>query len=139
MKNALNCIVCDKELENVFEEAQNQPYEGLSFVSYGHYGGTAFDPMDGRYLEVNICDECLLKKHTNIFLGQDRRLVTISSEFGNTVIGTTKVYRQLTPWKPEVESETDPFHLDNFEEFLQYSHQIDTRFSGTQIKEMFEK
>ena len=39
----------------------NQPYGGLAFQSEGHYGSTVFDPMDGTYLEVNICDECLLR------------------------------------------------------------------------------
>ena len=59
----LPCIICGAKLENVFEEAQNQVYGGTCFKSYGHYGSTVFDPMsDRRYLEINICDPCLLKR-----------------------------------------------------------------------------
>jgi hypothetical protein len=61
----LPCIICDKELDAVAPEFQtNQPYDAVSFIAYGQYGSTVFDPCDGRgtYLEVNICDECLIKK-----------------------------------------------------------------------------
>jgi hypothetical protein len=37
----------------------NQPNDGLSFTSFGAYGSSFFDPMDGTYLEVTICDPCL--------------------------------------------------------------------------------
>ncbi len=37
----------------------NQPQRGLEFISYGHYGSTVFDPMNGSYLVINICDVCL--------------------------------------------------------------------------------
>ena len=35
--------------------------DGLHFRTYGHYGSTIFDPMDGTYLDVAICDECIMK------------------------------------------------------------------------------
>lgn len=54
----MNCIVCDKPLKN-FGYEDNQPDGGTAFQSHGHYGSTAFDPMDGTYLEINICDPCL--------------------------------------------------------------------------------
>lgn len=59
--DALPCIRCDKPLKNVDPEytSGNQPYEGTAFTTYGHYGSTIFDPMDGTILEINICDECL--------------------------------------------------------------------------------
>lgn len=63
---ALPCIVCEKPLVNVFDDADNQPYCGTEFVSYGHYGSTIHDsgmnpggaPMA---LVVNICDTCILR------------------------------------------------------------------------------
>lgn len=61
---ALPCIVCSKHLDDVFpeyEQDQNQPCYGLTFVTYGHYGSTSFDPMDGSTLELNVCEECLDK------------------------------------------------------------------------------
>lgn len=63
----LPCMVCDKELESaVGDSERNQPYEATTFVAYGQYGSTVFDPFDTdqvrRFLEVNICDECLTRK-----------------------------------------------------------------------------
>jgi hypothetical protein len=56
----MKCIVCRKDLANVPGE-ENQPAGGVEFTSRGHYGSTAFDPMDGTFLAVNICDDCLTK------------------------------------------------------------------------------
>lgn len=63
----LRCFRCDKELDPVFPDmtsAPNQPYAGTRFISYGHYGSTVHDPAGhggGReFLEINICDLCLL-------------------------------------------------------------------------------
>lgn len=59
---ALECIACGRELEDAVEPVPgvNQPHKGTAFASHGHYGSTAFDPMDGHSLEINICDPCLL-------------------------------------------------------------------------------
>lgn len=61
----LPCIVCDKKLEPAFDETINQPSDGLAFQTRGHYGSTFFDPMDGSWIEVNICDECLKAAHAS--------------------------------------------------------------------------
>jgi hypothetical protein len=59
-KPALPCIICNKLLFNVYEDAVNQPSDGLGWVCYGNYGSTVFDPIGtGEYLELNICDECV--------------------------------------------------------------------------------
>lgn len=57
---SLPCIACRKPLEDVFEgpSAGNQPYAGLEFLGYGHYGCTIFDMGPGQLI-VNICDDCL--------------------------------------------------------------------------------
>ena len=57
-RKTLFCVRCDGSMENV-NTAGNQPMGGLAFVSHGHYGSTVFDPMNGDYLELNICDACL--------------------------------------------------------------------------------
>ena len=54
---ALPCIVCGRELEGC--SLPNQPLDGLSFYTRGAYGTTLFDPMDGSYIELNVCDPCL--------------------------------------------------------------------------------
>lgn len=52
------CIKCDKSLTNLANVGM-QPDNGLACVTYGHYGSTYFDPMDGSYLEFTICDTCI--------------------------------------------------------------------------------
>lgn len=56
----LQCIVCRDLLDNIYTPGI-QPNAGLAFYSQGHYGTTFFDPMDGSYIEVCICDSCLEK------------------------------------------------------------------------------
>lgn len=59
MSQALPCICCGKQLENVDAQVTNQPFDGTQFETGGHYGSTVFDPMDGTELIVNVCDGCL--------------------------------------------------------------------------------
>ena len=55
----LPCLVCRKPLANACPGVENQPRGGLEFTTSGHYGSTAFDPMNGEQLTINICDDCL--------------------------------------------------------------------------------
>lgn len=55
----MNCIICAKSIRNLEADDGNHPHGGTAFQSHGHYGSSAFDPMDGTYLEINICDPCL--------------------------------------------------------------------------------
>lgn len=48
------CVRCDKKLENFMEGRGFQPNYGLAFITYGHYGSTFFDPMDGSWMEIAI-------------------------------------------------------------------------------------
>ena len=60
----LPCLCCDKKLESSIPNNLNiinQPNNANIFKSYGHYGSDLFDPMNGEYLEINICSECLEK------------------------------------------------------------------------------
>jgi hypothetical protein len=70
--NPLACIVCDRLLEHamspgtlpngtVLEETTNQPYGGTVFYSHGQYGSTVFDETTGAFLEITVCDKCLVK------------------------------------------------------------------------------
>lgn len=59
---ALPCLVCGKPLEDVSSGSPvNQPYGGLGLVTYGAYGSTVFDPMNGTYLSFSVCDQCLVE------------------------------------------------------------------------------
>lgn len=72
-ENHINCIACSKTLENLDytlrdgKSVEVHPMGGLHFRTYGHYGSTVFDPMGtGEYLDVAICDECVLKNMGNV-------------------------------------------------------------------------
>lgn len=60
-KIRLECVVCDKPLKDASGGLHFQPMGGTAFQSYGHYGSTVFDPMDGSFIELAICDQCLVK------------------------------------------------------------------------------
>lgn len=55
----MDCIVCGGSLKNVGGFEENQPLRGAAFQTSGHYGSAVFDPMDGTFLEINVCDSCL--------------------------------------------------------------------------------
>lgn len=60
MVEAVQCVRCNTELDNVLASDDGfQPMGGLAFRTYGHYGSTEFDPMDGSYIEIVLCDICL--------------------------------------------------------------------------------
>jgi hypothetical protein len=58
MAETLTCIKCEKQLKN-FASDMHHPNDGLAFYTLGHYGSSYFDPMDGSFLELTICDECV--------------------------------------------------------------------------------
>jgi hypothetical protein len=69
----LLCFKCSKKLEPAFihiEDIVNHPYGGTVFISYGQYGSTVWDPpvssSHGTFLEINICDECLVKNRQQV-------------------------------------------------------------------------
>jgi hypothetical protein len=54
------CIKCNKKLSNIDDrDNQVQPQDGVAFITYGHYGSTFFDPCNGDYMQIVVCDECL--------------------------------------------------------------------------------
>lgn len=56
----VSCICCKKPLEEIYPDVSfNQPLYALTFKTRGHYGSQVFDAMDGTYLELNVCDECV--------------------------------------------------------------------------------
>jgi len=75
-ERALSCIVCDKGLSNVFPDVENQPSGGVHFSSYGNYGSTVFDEVDGSYLEINICDDCMKRASEQGKVMSARRVTT---------------------------------------------------------------
>lgn len=60
MSAVLPCIVCGKKLEPMDSGSPNHAADANEFRAHGQYGSTVFDPLDGSYLAVNICDPCVV-------------------------------------------------------------------------------
>ena len=110
--DALPCIVCGNALPNVSDDATNQPSGGTAFMTHGHYGSTAFDPMDGNFLELNVCDGCLESagRAGRVLLGRDSKPVVAhvgpdALRHMPVLIGYVKVQREPVPWHPGLEDE----------------------------------
>lgn len=75
MGNRVTCIRCEKQMRNFLDDGRHQPDDGLAFFTQGHYGSTFFDPMDGGYLELSICDECVAwaDEHGYVYRSPARR------------------------------------------------------------------
>lgn len=59
MNVSLPCAVCSKPIEAVDKDHPEQPYGANIFISYGHYGATAYDSPGGENLEIFICTDCM--------------------------------------------------------------------------------
>ena len=110
---ALPCVRCDSPLENVFDDAENQPHAGLAFTSAGHYGGTLFDPMDGSYIEISLCDKCLAKMRDagRVLYGRKSKPVIYQGD----VVGWTPVHRELVTWNGQDEPPEEPLQIGDLD------------------------
>jgi hypothetical protein len=68
----------------------------VAFHSEGHYGSTVWDPMDRKYIEINVCDECLRTRSERVLQGREYKLVLCQGAF----VGITPARRPLMPWRP---------------------------------------
>lgn len=109
-REALPCAVCGARVENIDGSYINSPYAATAFATHGHYGSTTFDPMNGCYLELNICDSCIrrLRDERKILLGQDRKRVVTDYHH---VVGWVPVRREMTPWQDGSERDED-FYIE---------------------------
>jgi len=74
MSAPLPCIRCGKALEPVDPAyAPLQPDCGVMFSASGNYGSEVFDLMDRTHLEINLCDECVIKSRDEGRLVRKRR------------------------------------------------------------------
>ena len=69
--DTIACFCCDKSMENMHYKSRDSyvyvhPMSGLHFQTYGHYGSTVFDPIDGSSLDIAICDECIKQRKDRI-------------------------------------------------------------------------
>ena len=56
----MRCVVCSGRIEAPEEEDPDEPFGdgGTYFITYG--GTVTFDPSHASYLEIYICEDCLL-------------------------------------------------------------------------------
>lgn len=108
-EESLPCIVCRGRLFNVCRDSENQPSEGTAFMTYGHYGSTVFDPMDGTALEINICDSCLTQAGHDGVVAWERRYKPITCH--GVIVGREHVVRPNVTWNPDTE-EREPTSED---------------------------
>jgi hypothetical protein len=113
---ALPCLMCGVQLPNVMPHLENQPDDGLAFETHGAYGSTVFDPMDGSFLEITICDECVVKaaESGQVYVGRDRRPVTLDG----LLVGWERLDRPYVLWNKGLPGfeENDAVHLWGLEE-----------------------
>lgn len=114
---ALPCIVCDAPIEccdRPPHDSVTQPYAGTNFTSYGHYGSTFFDPMDGEYVSLNICDPCLnAKAESHLVIGRTSRPVQAwcwapEADLPSGRKREAGFFRSIVGWE-RVEAEEMPF------------------------------
>jgi hypothetical protein len=138
---ALPCVVCGKSLANVFDEVENQPWQGLAFTTQGHYGSTIFDPMDGQNLELNICDECLAvaREKQQVLLGRTSRpVVAYVEHLGRVVVGLQRtVDHKPVLWKEGIggHDDEDVLVVEPDEVDTDLSHRITWFGNASHLKE----
>ena len=113
----VSCIVCSRDFESACAEGDNQPYGGTTFITEGHYGSTVFDPMDGSFLEINVCDPCLVEasKRRQVLTAQTTRNVFIPTLAGDRVIdGIIGVIRTGTYAPVLWDRDLSPLHTGRF-------------------------
>lgn len=89
------CFVCGAVLRNVDTAADNQPSEGTEFRTYGHYGSTFWDSLDGEELVLNVCDPCL-RARTDRLAQHKRHLPVLIG--GRVLVGRQDVARPMVPY-----------------------------------------
>jgi hypothetical protein len=144
----VNCIRCDRSLESVNGGGHNQPNLGTAFTSYGH-DGSMFDPMDGSFLEINICNSCLIEAGNknqvlaahidrNVYIPMLCRLDNGDSRTVYSIIGTinTENYSPVY-WNYKLTSlNEDRFTIESTEELKSLWDRIESHFTLEQVISM---
>lgn len=76
MMNEVSCFCCNKEFRPATPEAPdeiNHPQDGTVFIAWGNYGSTVHDPVESSFLEINVCDECLVERADKVLIASLER------------------------------------------------------------------
>lgn len=59
------------------DQVHYPPMDATVWTSQGNYGSTLFDPMDGTYLDLFVCDPCLKKRKKRlVWIAEERKTTT---------------------------------------------------------------
>jgi hypothetical protein len=114
---ALPCIICGTSLKNVWQDAENQPNDGVACTTRGNYGSTVFDPvLSGEFLEFNLCDPCLVKagEQGRIYMARTAQPIAMG-EWG--IVGWYEAPYVPVTWHQGMPGYEDTIHVDDIEEF----------------------
>ena len=132
------CLKCGATLTRSSRDYEGQPNDGIMCQSYGNYGSTVFDPMDGSYLAFNLCDPCVKRaaKQGRLMITRDKVHIT-THKLG--IVGSMRVDRPYIPWTPKLASDGDSEGLEfDLEELKRYKDKITFHIPLEQI-EAWEK
>lgn len=127
------CIKCGATLTRVTSDYEGQPNDGIMCTSYGNYGSTVFDPMDGSYLAFNICDPCVKRaaKQGRLMVTRDK----VHVKLNRSIIGSMRVERPYIAWNPDLAPDGDSEGLEfDLEELERYQDKIQFNIPLEQIK-----
>lgn len=91
----LPCIVCSR----------SQQHDVSVFSTPGSYSSRLFDPMDGRELNIVVCDDCLKVAARREQVAQDqlKRLVMADGPRGREWVGMERINRGAHIFDPTVD------------------------------------
>lgn len=137
MITPLPCLKCGRALPAVMEDVTNQPHGGTVFTSPGQYGSTLFDPMNGEFLEVNICDECLedAGEKQRVLSARNQKPVT----HNGSRIGWARAKVTYMFWHKTLPGYEDDIEIDSWGEWetLRDEAGLTSWFTDGELREIF--
>lgn len=133
------CLVCGKELERAFRDAEGQPADGVMCETHGNYGSTVYDSMDGEALAFNVCDDCLVAAGEQGRIYTYRKWRPIDTDDMNFV-GRERLDRPYIPWRRGLAPDNDRVYVPLDElEAVAAQRNVDLRFSVEEIREYVKR
>ena len=138
----MNCFKCEKELQSL---DTYQPDRAVTFAAEGQYGSTVFDPMDGSFLEIHICDDCLVLAGDSGFVRivqtNENLFVPIKTDSGNVieaVVGSIRTGHFIpVSWNKDLPDLHDrKFVIEDVNELEREWSRISSRFSFEELAQM---
>lgn len=137
----MNCFKCEKDLQSL---DTYQPDRAVTFAAEGQYGSTVFDPMDGSFLEIDICDDCLVLAGDSGFvrIAQTHENLFVPMRTGENVIevlvGSIRTGHFIPiPWNKDLPYLHDrKFVIEDVNELEREWSRISSRFSFEELAQM---